>query len=130
MNLYIIRGLPGSGKSTYAKSIGCFHIETDMFYMLDGEYNFDNRYAGIAHQWCQDTLRRAMTTGMDIAVSNTFTTLEEIDPYFELAKKFGYKVMVFHTTGSYGSTHEVPEETLQLMRDRWQRLEKEEIICP
>jgi predicted kinase len=39
--LTIVRGLPGSGKSTYAKSLNVFHIEADMFCMKDGKYEFD-----------------------------------------------------------------------------------------
>jgi len=39
--LILVRGLPGSGKSTFAKSLGGVHIETDMFFIQDGEYKFD-----------------------------------------------------------------------------------------
>ena len=39
--LYIVRGIPGSGKSTFAKSLGGTHFEADMFFMKDGEYKFD-----------------------------------------------------------------------------------------
>ena len=34
--LYIVRGIPGSGKSTFAKSLGGTHFETDMFFMVVG----------------------------------------------------------------------------------------------
>ena len=39
--LFLLRGLPGSGKSTLAKSLGGKHIEADMFFMIDGEYQFN-----------------------------------------------------------------------------------------
>ena len=39
--LIIIRGLPGSGKSTFAKSLNCTHFETDMYFTdSEGNYNF------------------------------------------------------------------------------------------
>lgn len=41
--LTIIRCLPGSGKSTYAARNypNTFHVETDMFHIHDGEYDFN-----------------------------------------------------------------------------------------
>ena len=42
--LILLRGIPGSGKSTFAKSISnesTGHIESDMFFIKDGEYKFD-----------------------------------------------------------------------------------------
>ena len=40
-NLYLVRGVPGSGKSTFAKQLGGTHFETDTYFMVDGEYKFD-----------------------------------------------------------------------------------------
>jgi len=39
--LILVRGLPGSGKSTFAKTFGCLHVEADMFYIVGGKYRFD-----------------------------------------------------------------------------------------
>ena len=40
--LYIVRGIPGSGKSTFAKTLGGIHIEADQYFVDgDGNYNFD-----------------------------------------------------------------------------------------
>ena len=41
--LYLLRGLPGAGKSTLAKSIGAIYFEADMFFMEGNEYKFDIR---------------------------------------------------------------------------------------
>lgn len=45
-DLFIIRGLPGSGKSMFARTIASsmddtVHFEADMFFERDGEYRFD-----------------------------------------------------------------------------------------
>ena len=54
--LIIIRGIPGSGKTTMAKSYqGYSHYEADMFFMKDGVYNFDRAKIKNAHNW-SDTL--------------------------------------------------------------------------
>ena len=40
--LYIVRGIPGSGKTTFAKSLNCPVFEADMFFVnSQGIYNFD-----------------------------------------------------------------------------------------
>lgn len=44
MKVKILRGLPGSGKSTYAKKLaeeGWLHFENDMYFMKNGKYVFD-----------------------------------------------------------------------------------------
>ena len=41
-NLYLLRGLPGSGKSTLSTQLGGSHFETDKYFVGEnGEYNFD-----------------------------------------------------------------------------------------
>ncbi len=44
-NLILIRGLPGSGKTTFAKELastfGVKHYEADMFFEVDGVYKFN-----------------------------------------------------------------------------------------
>ena len=78
--LIILRGCPGSGKSTFAKTLGGAHFETDMYFVSDdGTYNFDPSKLRDAHNWCQNNVHTAMiennTSGINktIVVSNTFT---------------------------------------------------------
>ena len=54
--LFIVRGLPGSGKTTLAKSLGSVHFEADMYFMEGNEYKFDITKIKKAHEWCQNTL--------------------------------------------------------------------------
>jgi tRNA uridine 5-carbamoylmethylation protein Kti12 len=51
--LYIVRGIPGSGKTTFAKSLNCPVFEADMFFVnSQGIYNFDYTKIKDAHAWC------------------------------------------------------------------------------
>jgi len=121
--LYIVRGLPGSGKSTFAKSIALVNFEADMFFMNDGEYKFDFSKIKEAHQWCQESTLDAMISGSPkVAVSNTFTQEWEMKPYYEMAEKYGYVVFSVVVENRHGgkNVHGVPEATLDNMRKRFE----------
>ena len=126
--LYIVRGIPGSGKSTFAKSLGGKHFEPDMFFMKDGEYKFDMFKIKEAHKWCQDSVNTAMimnnTAGLNetIVVSNTFTQEWEMEPYFQMASTFDYKVFSIIVENRHGGVnqHGVPEDKIQIMKDRFE----------
>ena len=118
--LYIVRGIPGSGKSTFAKSLGGTHFEADMFFMKDGEYKYDMFKIKEAHKWCQEQTDRVLAEGEMVVVSNTFTTKKELKPYFELAKKYNIIPTVILCQNNFGSIHNVPEETIEKMKQRFQ----------
>lgn len=127
--LYIVRGIPGSGKSTFAKTLGGTHIEADQYFVdVDGNYNFDGGKIKLAHEYCRAQTEAWMRTdgtqvNVDrIVVSNTFTQEWEMKPYFELAKEYGYKVFTIIVENRHGgkNIHNVPEDKIQMMKDRFE----------
>ena len=122
--LYIVRGLPSSGKSTFAKHLTTNVFEADhYFYDNDGNYNFIPSEIKQAHKECQQFVRYAMESNIEkIAVSNTFTQEWEMKQYFELAEKYVY--MVFSTIvekrHNNKNNHNVPEEKIEQMRNRFE----------
>jgi hypothetical protein len=128
-SLYLLRGLPGAGKSTLAKSIGGAHFEADMYFVApDGTYTFDPTRIRDAHAWCQDSVSNAMTlnhtTGENekIVVSNTFTQEWEMDAYYTLADVWGYTVFSLIVENRHGgkNTHGVPDDKLEIMKNRFE----------
>lgn len=122
--LFIVRGKPGSGKSTFAKQLTSNVFEADhYFYDNDGNYNFIPSEIKEAHKECQNNVRFAMMSSIPkIAVSNTFTQEWEMEPYFELAKQYGYVVfsVIVETRHSGKNVHNVPEDKIKMMKDRFQ----------
>ena len=126
--LFLLRGLPGSGKSTLAKSLGSIYFEADMYFMEGNEYKFDITKIKKAHEWCQTQVEISMKnanrgmTPTRIAVSNTFTQEWEMQPYYDLAKKYDFTVFTMIVENRHGgiNSHNVPEETLKSMLDRFE----------
>ena len=126
----LIRGICGSGKSTFAKQLveyyhclynNATHLEADQFFEdADGNYNWNPELLYAAHKWCQSSTYEALKKGNTVVVSNTFTTKKELKPYFEIAKEFNIIPVVILCENQFGNVHNVPEETLEKMRSRFQ----------
>jgi predicted kinase len=132
--LYIVRGIPGSGKSTFAeKLVGHDFLvcEADKYFVdkETGEYNFDFTKIKDAHKFCQDTVEMYMKDSLvndnfyrEIAVSNTFTQEWEMEPYTKLAEKYDYTVFTVIVENRHGGVnqHGVPEDKIELMKNRFE----------
>lgn len=121
--LYIVRGIPGSGKSTFAKTLSENHYEADMFFLnQESNYVFDGTKIKNAHAWCLDRVKTDMAVAREkIVVSNTFTQEWEMEQYFELAKQYGYKVfsVIVENRHEGINQHGVPEDKIEEMKNRF-----------
>ena len=129
--LYIIRGVPGSGKSTLAHKLTDNVVEADQYFYDDkGNYNWSADKLNQAHNWCFYTVKKYMEEGRDkIAVANTFIKNRDYKRYVELAKEFGYNVDIRTCTGNYQNIHNVPDETVEKMRNKFQETPLDESIA-
>lgn len=126
--LFLLRGLPGSGKSTFAKMLvgdkDYCHKEADMYFVdRVGNYKFNPSQLKDAHKWCQDEIEFAMKYDHSpVVVSNTFTQEWEMQSYYELAEKYGYRVHSLIVENRHGGVNEhgVPEDKLEIMRNRFE----------
>ncbi len=121
--LYIVRGLPGSGKSSLAKKLTeLVYSADDFFTNKKGEYNFNAKLLGKAHEWCWGKVRDAMFLGANaVAVANTFTQAWEAEKYYQIAEEYGYSVFVIECQNDFGNVHDVPQESIDAMKKRWEK---------
>lgn len=131
--LIIMRGVSGSGKSTLAAQLAGDEgviFSTDNYFMEDGEYRFNPKKLGAAHQWNQTHAREAMKQGHPLVIiDNTNTQAWEVRPYCEAAQEHGYTVEFHEPTTSWArdpvelakrNTHGVPLEAIKRMLDRFE----------
>ena len=107
--VFIMRGLPGSGKSFLAKQIAqrykCSHIvcSADHYFMLqDGEYSHEQTKLGEAHKYCQETCKKAMAIEKKhVVIDNCNIQRFEIQAYFSLAKANNYLTLIVEPKTSW-----------------------------
>ena len=130
--LTLLRGLPGSGKSTFAGFIWNEYAicEADKFFVdKEGNYNFDATKIKQAHEWCREQVEIRMKDNQnnpqfypEIVVSNTFTQEWEMDNYYKLAEQYGYMVFSIIVENRHDGVnqHGVPADKLKQMKNRFE----------
>jgi predicted ABC-type ATPase len=126
--LFIIRGLPGSGKSSLGEKIApkrSFSAD-DWFETSARAKNktysevFDPSDLAYAHQRCQERVQAAMTRNFsDVAVCNTFSEQWEVEPYIKICRENGWDTFVIECQNTFVSVHNVPKESVEAMKSRW-----------
>lgn len=122
--LILLRGLPGSGKTTLANLLSeegkypVFSVDDYFTHPETGDYQFkfDENY--LAYQSCERNTRLAMERGeKKIILHNTFTLEWELKPYFEMASKFSYQVFVMTLENRHSgkNVHGVSKDQLEKM---------------
>ena len=125
--LIILRGLPGSGKTTLAEVLSqggtypVFSVD-DYFTDENGHYEFRFQENHLAYKQCEEGVRTAMQQGAPkIILHNTFTIEWEMEPYFKLASEHDYRLHVLTVENRHGSgnVHDIPEEHIERMRAKY-----------
>lgn len=119
--LIVLRGAPGSGKTTYARSRfpDLPLMEADSYHVgEDGVYRFDKGRMPDAHHWCQVETRSFLRRGKSVVVANTFTRVWELQPYLDMAAELGADVEIYRLSGEYPNVHGVPPKIVEVMRSR------------
>lgn len=126
-SLILLRGLPGSGKTTLAHELSesgkypVFSVD-DYFTNARGEYRFEFDKNHLAYKQCEENTRSSMQKGVEkIFLDNTFTIEWEMEPYFKLASEFNYKVFVLTVENRHKgkNIHQISDDQLKKMAEKY-----------
>jgi tRNA uridine 5-carbamoylmethylation protein Kti12 len=140
--LYIMQGVPGSGKSTTARRIAdsynhCVNppyaivaSTDDYFYDANGVYQFNPRKLGENHKMNLERAIDFMCRGFVVIVDNTNIHAWEAKPYVQFAVENNIPVCFVRVTGdpSWKSTHGVPEAAIEKMKKEMENLTVESVL--
>ena len=121
--LYIIRGLPGSGKTTLANQLSpnCNVSSDDFMVDEEGRYAHDPRRYPETHKKCEMQVFMWMEQDQPvIAVHNVFSPMKFMDPYVEMAHRYDYDVVILECQSNFLSEHAVLDTALRRMARCWE----------
>jgi len=139
----ILRGIPGSGKTTFRKTleeafeaagIEVAVASADFFHERSGVYQFDIRNLGASHNACRVAAINALFDGKAVVIDNTNTKRFEYETYLLLAKRLNRPVYVVAMNVATRAdfriclarqTHGVPHDTMRAMFCDWEDDENE-----
>jgi len=119
----VLRGLPGSGKSTVAHKLGGTVVSADDLFETPEGYRFDPGRIGEAHNACFRAFIEAVQAGEPlVVVDNTNTMVAEMAPYMLAAGAYGYEAKVLEVqvpveVALERNVHEVPEPAIRAMAE-------------
>ena len=131
--LIIVRGVSGSGKSTFADFLSdnfrtnSYSDDLDNYprkfeadqWFVDNDEPWNPRYLATAHEWCQAEVRKSLQAGYVTIVSNTTTTKKELDPYIKIATDLGVQYFVLISDSNYNNVHGVDDDKLRKQAQRF-----------
>ena len=121
--LVILRGLPSSGKTSFADLLETRAIcSADDYQYRNGIYDWKPERVKASHEWCVRKCNRFMQIAHSkIVIANTNTTENEMQVYADLAEKCGYRIyyIIVERRHENKNTHNVPDETVEKMRARF-----------
>ena len=119
--LYALRGLPGSGKTSFAKSLNLNFFEADQYFEKFNNNKYDYKLLKKAHQYCYQSVKQELENGRSVIVSNTMTSEEEVLEYQSLTKELNVKFVsvILENRHNGKSIHNVPISSVEKMKKRF-----------
>lgn len=118
--LQIIRGMPGSGKTTLAiaKYPSLMRLETDMCFTRGAEYIFSKVRNRSAVKWFNCLFFNCCHEKMDFVVTGVFAAhTESLELCIDSARMFGYEVYIKTLSPKFKNIHNVASKDYEAMKE-------------
>ncbi len=138
--LYLMQGIPGSGKShladqltrVFKDTVTFKYLSTDQWRYANGKYEYDPETNKQFHTDCQKACVLAMQEHKEvIIVDNTNITQWQADPYIALARIYNYQVQIIrvecHPEMAVDRQEKRPEERrvpAEVIRSMYEQMER------
>lgn len=124
--LYLIRGVAGAGKSSFAWQLFKNRLvqrmyEADDYFTEAGVYQFDPTKLEYAHQQCKRNTWLALYEGMSVAVSNTSCAEWEVETYATIARETEANFVSIIVENRHGgkNVHGCPDAKVEQMKRKF-----------
>lgn len=127
--LIIIRGIPGSGKTTHAKlyypNYVC--VSADDYFYKDNVYNFNIKNINVAHSQCFNKVKKLLNENKSCVVANTFVSKDDLFKYIDAFSKIS-EIKVIRMMNEFKSVHDVPFDTINRFKNNFYSYSEEEQV--
>lgn len=127
-SLILLRGLPGSGKTTLAHVLSengqypVYSVDDYFTHPETGEYQFRYKENYLAYRHCEESCRASMIKGeKKIFIHNVFSIEWEMEPYFKLASEHEYQLHIVTVENYHDqqNTHAISDEQIKKMAEKF-----------
>ena len=138
LTMLIMRGLPGSGKSSLVRRILKTYPQAEVcsadayFTQADGSYQYDRDKIKEAHIYSQEKAEALCRDACNLViVDNTHVKRWELQPYLNIATKFRYSVVILEPQTPWAkdpeqlamrNSHNVKESVIRKKVKEWQEI--------
>ena len=133
--LYIMQGIPGSGKSFIANHMqmamgdNCVVYSTDEFHYEGDKYVFKPDKLSEFHRLNLIRSIAALAEGKTVIVDNTNITRWQCAGYVQFAVANNIPVVFVRVTGEFKSIHDVPQHKIDRMKAQMEELTIESVLA-
>ncbi len=126
--LILLRGLPGSGKTTLAKILSengkypVYSVDDFFTNKNNGDYQFEFDKNHLAYKQCEENVKKSMQQSSEkIFIDNVFSLEWELESYFKLAFEFNYRIFVCTVENRHKgkNIHNISQEQIEKMAAKY-----------